>query len=68
MSYEEVNDQMKANDVIYSPGEYQGWAPLHFACSRGNVTVVQILLDNGACQTYQNAEGDTPQDIARRHE
>ena len=32
--------------------------PLHFACERGNREVCQILLDAGATQGLENAEGN----------
>ncbi|KAL2815214.1 ankyrin repeat-containing domain protein [Aspergillus cavernicola] len=36
------------------------WSPLHWACSRGNVTVSELLLEHGADVNAQDIQGWTP--------
>ena len=35
-------------------------APIHWACDRGNIKVLQCLIDNGANVDLQDSEGLTP--------
>ncbi|MEE2707974.1 MAG: ankyrin repeat domain-containing protein [Gemmatimonadota bacterium] len=39
---------------------------MHMAAVRNRSEVVQALLDIGCDRTLQNAEGETPLDVARR--
>lgn len=39
--------------------------PLHIACAMGRRKLTKLLLDAGAMQ-FQNLQGDTPRDIARK--
>src|SRR5580693_1151240 len=41
-----------------------GYTPLHVACMRGNIEMVQLLIDNGA-NLFALSEGDAPFATAR---
>jgi len=42
-----------------------GDTALHLACSKGALTVVRILVKNGANTNIENVNGQTPLDVAR---
>ena len=43
-----------------------GWAPLHYAASSGQLTIMKLLLDEGADPMMKNEQGMTAADFARR--
>lgn len=53
----------------------EGLAPLHWACSTchprltpsNRMAIVNCLLDLGASHRQENAQGETPKELARRH-
>jgi len=45
-----------------------GEVPLHNASSRGHVDVVRLLLEHGAAPNLSNRGGNTPSDVASKHE
>jgi ankyrin repeat protein len=42
----------------------RGWTAMHQAASRGNVKMMQALIDAGGDQTIKDADGQTPRDVA----
>ena len=48
-------------------GSPAGHTPLHEAAFNGDLALVRLLLDSGADRSVRTAEGDTPLDIARKH-
>ena len=49
-------------------GSPAGHTPLHEAAFNGDVALVRLLLDSGADRSVRTAEGDTPLDIASKHD
>jgi ankyrin repeat protein len=43
---------------------YKGWSLLHAAASKGNMEIVDMLLDAGAPANIKNPQGNTPQQVA----
>jgi ankyrin repeat protein len=43
---------------------YKGWSLLHAAASKGNMQIVNMLLDAGAPANIQNLQGKTPAEVA----
>jgi hypothetical protein len=43
---------------------YKGWSLLHAAASKGNMEIVNMLLDTGAPANIKNSQGNTPQQVA----
>ena len=58
-------------DVASAPidavsGDAERWTPLHLAARWGNVTTVRELLVRGATVDLRDAQGHTPEDLARQ--
>ena len=49
-------------------GSPAGHTPLHEAAFNGDLALVRLLLDEGADRSQRTPEGDTPLDIATKHE
>lgn len=49
-----VNDRVMANDA------YNGWTPLHAACSQGNMSVCKLLIEHDADIGIEDAWGLSP--------
>lgn len=44
--------------------DIEGWTPLHAASATGNVTMINLLLDNGASLVTINHDDKMPIDVA----
>ena len=48
-------------------GSSAGHTPLHEAAFNGDMALVRLLLDSGADRSLRTPEGETPLDIATKH-
>ncbi|KAK1242982.1 hypothetical protein MKX08_005794 [Trichoderma sp. CBMAI-0020] len=47
-------------------GDVHGWAPLHYACRAGNVSMARLLLEKCASPDVQGLDGTAPIHVAAR--
>ena len=45
--------------------DHSGMTPLHLACRFGNISLVRMLIDEGASRGLKDAQGMTPGDHAK---
>ncbi|XP_071949042.1 ankyrin repeat domain-containing protein 40-like [Antedon mediterranea] len=53
---------------INSRNQVNGWSPLHWACKRGQVKSVGILLERDADKTIETNSGETPDQLTTKTE
>lgn len=57
---------LNSDEVLVDLADSDGNTPLHDAALRGNVTVIHLLLQNGADANRKNKRGETPLFIAEK--
>lgn len=58
-----LNDLLDVAQVLIERGaevNRKGWAPLHYAATKGHVTMMRLLLDNNAYIDAESPNGTTP--------
>ncbi|XP_052794797.1 ankyrin-3-like [Mya arenaria] len=63
---ESVNVNTVFNEQFVSM-QYHTWTPLHIACKKGNVELVEWLLNREADPKIEDKKGETPLHVACKH-
>ncbi|MEL6307638.1 MAG: ankyrin repeat domain-containing protein [Chloroflexota bacterium] len=62
---ENVKHLLSAGFNVHARAVFTNATPLHIACAIGDAELVQLLIENGADTTLQDAEGNTPRQLAQ---
>lgn len=65
---ENVKRLLAVDFNLHARAAFTDATPLHIACAMGKVALAQLLIENGADTTLQEAEGNTPRQLAESHE
>ncbi|XP_033108092.1 ankyrin repeat domain-containing protein 40-like isoform X2 [Anneissia japonica] len=65
---EEIQKLLNLNVDVNSKNQVNGWTALHWACKRGQINAVSILLDNNADRTAETNSGETPDQLTTKAE
>lgn len=55
-----VQEQINLGADVNSRCIFDGWTPLHWACKKGSVDMVALLLKHGADKNIRSESGETP--------